>query len=142
MTILLRAWAALALAVRRLLSQWTLALATLVGLVVAIALAVSIPLYADAVYFRIFETELAKPTNDGLASPSPFAFVFAYYGSWDGELEWEEVQPLDAYLTSSAAAALRLPQTLFVRHLKTDTFRLSPKVKIWVMPIKKTHWSG
>lgn len=126
-TLVLRAWAALALAIRRLLSQWMLALATLVGLVAAIALAVSIPLYADAVYFRIFETELSNPANNGLVSPSPFAFVFAYYGSWDGEVEWEEIQPLDAYLTGSAAAALRLPQTLFVRHLKTDTFRLFPE---------------
>lgn len=127
MTLLFRIWAALDLAVRRLLSQWTLTLATLVGLVVAVALAVSIPLYADAVYFRVFETELSKPTDNSLVSPSPFAFVFAYYGSWVGEVEWEDVQPLDAYLTSSAAAVLRLPQTLFVRHLKTDTFRLFPE---------------
>ncbi len=127
MMILLRAWAAIVLAIRRLLSQWTLALATLVGLVVAVALAVSIPLYADAVYFRIFETELSKLTNKGPVSPSPFAFVFGYYGAWDGEVEWEEIQPLDAYLVSSASAALGLPQELFVRYLKTDTFRLFPE---------------
>jgi putative ABC transport system permease protein len=127
MTILLRAWAAIVLAIRRLLSQWALALATLVGLIVAVALAVSIPLYADAVYFRIFETELSKPANKGPVSPSPFAFVFGYYGAWDGEVEWEEVQPLDAYLVSSASRALGLPQELFVRHLKTDTFRLFPE---------------
>ena len=49
MNALLRTWYLLSVAARRLLAQRGLALATLLGLVAAVALTISIPLYADAV---------------------------------------------------------------------------------------------
>ena len=48
MRIVLRAWAILIVAAKRLVAQRGLALAVILGLIVAVALGVSLPLYADA----------------------------------------------------------------------------------------------
>jgi putative ABC transport system permease protein len=132
MRVLFRTWAIFVVAIKRLLSQKGLNLATLAGLVVAIALALSIPLYADAVYYRIFRQELQELTNyaDYNTSRSPFAFMFRYVGSWQGAVEWEEVQAVDEYFARSVPPTLGLPKQIFVRHVKTDTFRLFPEEDI------------
>jgi putative ABC transport system permease protein len=129
MKIVLRVWAAVVVAIRRLFSQKGLNLATLLGLVVAIGLSLSIPLYADAVYYRIFRQELNNTANSGGydTGRSPFTFMFRYIGSWKGAVEWEEVQPVDAYISKMGSVVLGLPQQLFVRYLKTDNFRLFPQ---------------
>ena len=57
------------LAFKRLLSQRGLALATTVGLVIALALTLSVPLYAGAVYDRVLREELV--TNEEDAAPTP-----------------------------------------------------------------------
>ena len=44
---------------KRLWAQRGLTLLTLIGLVTAVALVMTIPLYADAVYFRILQEELS-----------------------------------------------------------------------------------
>ena len=49
----LRIWAIIIIAIKRTLAQRGLVLATLLGLVVAIALVLSIPLYSEAVYYRV-----------------------------------------------------------------------------------------
>jgi putative ABC transport system permease protein len=132
MRILFRTWAIFVVAIKRLLSQKGLNLATLAGLVVAIALALSIPLYADAVYYRIFRQELQEVTNYAGRDTgrSPFAFMFRYIGSWRGAVEWEEVQTVDEYFARSAPPMLGLPRQIFVRHVKTDTFRIFPEEDI------------
>ena len=60
MDVLLRAWAIFVVAAKRLFSQSWLALATVLGLVTSVALTMSIPLYADAVYYRVLREELPK----------------------------------------------------------------------------------
>src|SRR5574338_127671 len=63
---------------RRLLSHLALMLAIAAGFVVAIALVVSIPVYSEAVGFRILRDELSK-TDSGGQRP-PFAFMYRYIG--------------------------------------------------------------
>ena len=106
---------------RRLLHQRGLALSMLVGLVAAVALTVSIPLYADAVSYRILNDRLYNDPDD--PSP-PFSFLFRYVGSWNGYIEWEETRDIDEYMQQLAAPTIGLPQDLLVRHFKTDRMRL------------------
>ena len=55
---------------KRIVSQPWLILATILGLVISIALMMSIPLYADAVYHRIFLQNIAdEDTPEGVDSP-------------------------------------------------------------------------
>ncbi|MBN1994859.1 MAG: ABC transporter permease [Anaerolineae bacterium] len=132
MRFLFRTWAIFVVALRRLFSQKGLNLATLLGLVVAIALALSIPLYADAVYYRIFRKELQEATTSvgQDTGRSPFAFMFRYVGSWRGPVDWAEVQPVDQYFARSVPPMLGLPEQIRVRYFKTDNFRIFPEEDI------------
>ena len=69
-------------AARRLWSTRWLALAGAVGLMVVVALTLCIPLYADAVYNRIFNNEL-RASSEGAKRP-PYSFMFRYIGGWYG----------------------------------------------------------
>lgn len=122
-----RVWGIFRVATLRLLAQRGLAIATLLGLLVAVALTMSIPLYADAVYYRIVQ-ERSTGVTDGNNEESrpPFAFMFRYLGSARGVIDWEALQPVDAYLRESAPAQLGLPHQLTVRHFKTDNFQFYP----------------
>jgi len=108
------------IAAKRIWNQRTLMGCLLAGLLAAVALSTSIPLYADAVHFRLLQEELA---GEGNTRP-PFAFLFRYIGAWHGAVEWDAYQPINAYLTEQAPAALGLPLELAVRHVRTDNFRL------------------
>lgn len=132
MKFLLQIWAIFVVAVKRLYAQKGLALSALLGLIAAISLTLSVPLYADAVYFRVLEEELAagSPTNVNMPERSPFTFMFRYVGAWKGPVSWEDVQPIDEYFTERAPSALRLPRQLLVRYFKTDNFRLFPEDQV------------
>lgn len=108
---------------RRLAHQPGLALSLFVGLVTAVALTVSIPIYADGIGYRILRDRLYHDPND--AAP-PFSFLFRYVGSWSGYLEWEALREIDAYMQTSAAPAIGLKPRNLVRHVKTDQMRLFP----------------
>ncbi|MBP6470230.1 MAG: FtsX-like permease family protein [Chloroflexi bacterium] len=109
---------------KRLWAQRSLTLMTLLGLVTAVALIMTVPLYADAVYFRILQEELSANAAQG--QRPPFAYLYDYVGSWAGPRQWEDIQAVDAYLTDRASHDLGLPQRLFVRHLETGPFKLFP----------------
>ena len=130
MRLLLRAWSILLVATKRLFSQKGLAIATLMGLIVSIALTMSIPLYADAVYFSILREELhdisAAATTGRLTDRSPFTFMFRYIGAWHGPVEAEDVRQIDDYLSGPVVPALGLPRQHYARFFKTDNFRLFP----------------
>ena len=119
--------AVFAISARRLVHQRGLALSLLLGLVTAVALTVSIPIYADAVSYRILNDRLY---NDEDNTSPPFSFLFRYVGSWNGYLEWEECQAIDQYMSDSAAPTLGLPQDILVRHFKTDRMRLFPSSEV------------
>jgi putative ABC transport system permease protein len=123
MNVLRRIRAIFVVSLKRLYAQRWLALATSLGLVVVVALAVSVPLYADATYYRVLRQELA---TGGSGGRPPFAFMFRYVGAWFGTVEWEDVRPVDAYVSARAAAVLGLPQRSLVRYVETDNFKFFP----------------
>lgn len=127
MNFLLRTFAIFLVATRRLFSQRGLALATALGLVASIALVMSVPLYTDGVYYEILKKELSQATDESVAlRRPPFAFMFRYVGSLYGLKEWDDIVPVDSYLTGEGTAALGLPHKFTVRYGKTDNFRLFP----------------
>ncbi|MGD9101082.1 MAG: ABC transporter permease [Anaerolineae bacterium] len=108
------------LAAKRLWNHRLLMLCLLVGLVSAVGVLSSIPLYADAAHHQLLQGEL---TDAGTYRP-PYAFMWRYVGAWHGEITWEDYTPADEYLTQQAAAVIGLPQTALVRHVQTANLRL------------------
>lgn len=108
---LLRIWNLITIAAKRLLAQRGLALATLLGLVIAIALVMSIPLYAEATYYRVLSEGLFsnRPRYRGQSIRPPVALLFRNIGSFTGPLQWPDIGPLDAYFTDQVFRDLRLP---------------------------------
>ncbi|MCI0396441.1 MAG: FtsX-like permease family protein [Chloroflexi bacterium] len=107
---------------RRLWNYRLLMLCLLAGLVAAVGLLASIPLYADAAHNRLLQGEL---TETGARRP-PFAFLWRYVGAWHGDVAWDSYTPLDEYLTQQAAGVIGLPLEAQVRHVSTAKLRLFP----------------
>ncbi len=120
----LRIRAIFIVAVKRLLAQPLLSLATIVGLTVAVALVLTIPIYSESVAYRIL-TERLTEGPDRINRP-PFSFMFSYIGSWNQPVNWEDIGGLDRYLREKGGEELGLPTTRIVRHLETQNFRLYP----------------
>ena len=108
---------------KRVVSQPWLVLATILGLVISIALMMSIPLYADAVYHRIFLENIANEDTPDDVIP-PFPFTFRYDGSIYGSVEWEDLLEVNEYLLERAGSEIGLPQRFVVRYFTTDPFGL------------------
>ena len=124
MTFISHLWAMGLVTVKRLLRHPSLTLATLTGLTTMVAVVMTIPLYAEAVNYNILLSELSEQTET--TKRPPFTYRYSYLGSLHGTLEWEAVQALDDYLTSTAGQRLGLPQDRVVSHFETDTYRLFP----------------
>jgi hypothetical protein len=66
MDMLFGLWSVFSLTAKRLLARKGLALASLVGVIISIILVMSIPLYSDAIYYRIFLGEVYdQPASPG-----------------------------------------------------------------------------
>lgn len=124
MHFLLRIFAILRITLKRLRTQPTITLASIGGLTVAVILMQIVPLYADAVNFRILEEQLA--TLDGNRRP-PWSYIYNYIGNWHGDIEWETIQPAHDYLRNEGSRTLGLPLDFMVRHVETPTYRLFPR---------------
>ncbi|MCY3832497.1 MAG: FtsX-like permease family protein [Chloroflexi bacterium] len=120
----LRTRAVVVVACKRLLAQPLLSLATVIGLTVAVALVLTIPIYSESVAFRVL-TERLTEGPDRINRP-PFSFLFSYIGSWNEPVNWEATLDLDQYLREKGGAELGLQTTLVLRHLETQNFRLYP----------------
>ena len=120
----LRTRAVVIVASKRLLAQPLLSLATIVGLTVAVALVLTIPIYSESVAFRVL-TERLTEGPDRINRP-PFSFLFSYIGSWNDPVNWESTLDLDQYLREKGGSEIGLDTTLIVRHLETQNFRLYP----------------
>ena len=126
MGIFLRTWAIFTVAAKRLLAQRGLALAVILGLIVAVGLAVSLPLYADAVNYRVLQEQLNQSAGSASLGRPPFAFMFMYMGSLSTPLEWVDTEPVDDYMRNRAPADLGLPRKVGVRYFATDKLSLYP----------------
>lgn len=115
-------WSTLVLAAQRLRQQRLLTLCLLAGLIAAVALLSSIPLYAEAVHNRLLQGQL---TEQGTTLP-PFAFVWRYIGAWHGDVDEAVYSPADEYLGRQAPGVVGLPLQSRVRHVQTTQLRLFP----------------
>ena len=121
----------LRITLKRFRTQPGITLASLFGLTVAVTLMEIVPLYADAVNFRILEEELSTL---GERPRPPWSYIYTYVGNWHGDVEWETIGPVDQYLSTEASNRLGLPLELMVRHVETAPFRL--------FPTDETNYSG
>ncbi|MEQ8676651.1 MAG: ABC transporter permease [Aggregatilineales bacterium] len=119
---ILRIRAVFVLATKRLLAQPLLAVATIVGLTVAVALILTIPVYSESVAFRILSERLVEQ-SDNVNRP-PFSYLISYIGSWNDPVNWEDTVDVDRYIRERAADDLGLNATEIVRHFETRNFRL------------------
>ena len=117
-------WSILVIAFKRLSTQRTLALATIVGLATAAALALGVPLYADATQFRLLRAQLVG--ERGSAVYAPLQFAFHYDGTRRDAPQWADGQPVDQFLSSASAARIGLPMSLMARRFSTDSLQLYP----------------
>ncbi|MGB0384604.1 MAG: ABC transporter permease [Ardenticatenaceae bacterium] len=109
---------------KRLWSQRGLTVATAVGLITAVALIMTVPLYADAVYYRVLQSELSESTER--SNRPPFAYMYNYIGAWHGSVQWEDVEAVSEYLSGAGHRRLGLDRQLMVRHFETDKYKLFP----------------
>jgi putative ABC transport system permease protein len=136
----------LSLAARRLWNQRLLMLCLLLGLVAAVGLLSSIPLYADAAQNKLLQGELSASdaaAGEAVASARPpFSFLWRYIGAWHGNVTWEEYWPVDTYLSEQAPAIIDLPMETLVRHVATDKMRLFPSEEAGFVPDEPLLWTS
>jgi putative ABC transport system permease protein len=121
---LLNLWGLIKVAGQRQRSYLGLVLALAAGFIVAVALVVSIPLYADAVGYRILRAEL-QPDAEGTTRP-PFALMFSRSAANNNRIPIDQYEKADRYFVEAAPRDLRLPVDVMVRYATTDKMRLYP----------------
>jgi putative ABC transport system permease protein len=130
LSIILQTWATIGVAFKRLLTQRFLSIAAIVGLTVASGFILSIPLYADATYFRLFREELFSGNVTKLANHpvdyAPMAFTFDLNVAGKKSPQWGDVINVDEYLTGKALKAIQFPIEQTVRRFRTDGYYLYP----------------
>jgi putative ABC transport system permease protein len=122
----------LVIVAKRIVSHPGLMLAEILGLAVALALMVSIPMYADAVYYRLFLEDLftaeAGRSDKDSTGRSPFTFIFNYNGSTYGSKDWDALVPVDTYLSEQAVSTLSLARDRARTRGDTGELSASPRV--------------
>jgi hypothetical protein len=106
MRILNRFWAIFIIAIKRILSQPWMALATVLGMVFAISLTMSVPLYASSVYNRIFLQSVGISNTEGEEGFPPFTFLFTYDSNILGNLNWEDVSKVNEFFQTRTESLL------------------------------------
>jgi putative ABC transport system permease protein len=109
---------------QRLWSHLALMLAIAAGFTVAIALVVSIPVYAEAVGYRILRDELSR--DEAGARRPPFAFMYRYLGSQTGVIGVNDYAGLNAYLNDEIERLLTLPVQQRVHYVASDKLPMVP----------------
>lgn len=147
---LIRVLSLVPLAARRMWSQRLLMLCLLLGLVAAVGLLSSIPLYADAAHNSLLQGELgtAGAAGDDAAAGEtvpahpPFSFLWSYIGAWNGNITWDKYAPVNTYLAEQAPALVGLPLGLQVRHVATEKMRLFPGQDAAFVPDEPLLWAS
>ncbi|MEM8859686.1 MAG: ABC transporter permease [Chloroflexota bacterium] len=109
---------------KRLLARPLMSCAIIFGLSISVALMMSVPLYADAVNFRLLEERLSAQTERN--NRPPFAYLYNYVGAWNGPVEQIDVEEITEYLMGTASSQLGLVNQESVTHYETGDFRLFP----------------
>ncbi len=96
MKIINRILSLLQIVIKRMTTQPGLVAAKVLGLFVGMMMMLSIPLYADAVNFRIFsKATIEAPEYPGFP---PFSILTHYVGAWKGAVDYEDIAEIDEYL--------------------------------------------
>ena len=111
-------------AFKRLIAQPLLTVSVMLGLTVAVALVMTVPLYAEAVSYRILIERLEAADEE--TSRPPFAYMFYFVGAWADPVELSVADEVDTYLRGAGSAQLGLPTEQYVRHYETKRHRLYP----------------
>lgn len=115
------------IAAKRLWNNKGLTACSIVGLITAVALISSVPLYSETANFKVLKEQLRTEQGEtAVRARPPFAFMYRYIGAWHGPVEIEDFDPVDEYITGSVPGLIGLPQETSVRHVKTDNFSLFP----------------
>src|SRR5687768_693691 len=126
----LQVWATARIAFKRLSTQRFLSLASMAGLMIASGFILSVPLYADATYFRLLREELlAGRELDLIQKPvdyAPLSFVFEQKAAGRNSPQWQNVEEVDGYLTGAALRTIDLPTLQLVRRFRTDGYFMFP----------------
>src|SRR5512142_677307 len=126
----LRIWATAGIALKRLLTQRLLSLASIAGLMIASGFILSVPLYADATYFRLLREEILAGNELALtqkpADYAPLAFVFELNAPGRDSPQWKKAADVDNYLSSQAPRTVDLPILQVIRRFHTDSYHLFP----------------
>jgi putative ABC transport system permease protein len=96
-------------ALERLWQHRVLVFWALVGLAAATTLALSLPLYVDAVNANLLSSRLESP---------PYAFRYRYLGAWKGNITHDDVISASAAIESGFTQTIGLPVELQVRYVK------------------------
>ena len=123
-------WATAGIAFKRLLTQRFLSLASIAGLMIASGFILSVPLYADATYFRLLREELLAGHEADLTQKpvdyAPLAFVFEQKAAGKNSPQWKNVVQVDEYLSSGALRTIDRPILQLVRRFRTDGYNMYP----------------
>jgi putative ABC transport system permease protein len=123
-------WTTTRFAYKRLLTERLLSIAAVAGLMVAVGFIFAVPLYADAIYFRLFREELfagklVELENRPVAY-APLAFTYEFKAAGRNSPQWEDVTRVDNYLAGEGGAAIGLPLVQRTRLFHTDSLGLYP----------------
>ena len=94
-----------------------MALAGALGFVAAVALAFTLPVYADSVYQRILNRRVGPDAQNWGIPPFAFTFRFNTWGDYDAA---------DLFIDQRVPQLIGLPRETKVRYFQTKTFRLYP----------------
>jgi putative ABC transport system permease protein len=126
----LQFWATAGIAFKRLLTQRFLSLASIAGLMIASGFILSVPLYADATYFRLLREELLVGRELDLTQKpvdyAPLSFVFELKAAGRNSPQWKNVVEVDNYLSGPALRTIDLPILQLVRRFRTDGYFMYP----------------
>ncbi len=126
----LQTWATAAIAFKRLLTQPFLSLASVAGLLIASGFILSVPMYADATYFRLLREELLAGREADLAqkpaSYAPLSFIFELKAAGRGSPQWKNVVEVDNYLSGTALQEMNIPILQMTRRFRTDGYFMFP----------------
>ncbi len=97
---------------------------------VASGFILSIPLYADATYFRLFREELFAGNEAKLANHpvdyAPMAFTFDLNVAGRKSPQWADAVKVDHYLSTNALRTIQFPIEQTVRRFRTDGYYMYP----------------
>jgi putative ABC transport system permease protein len=120
---------------RRVMSHPGLVLADFFSMLVVFSLVISIPIYSDAVYHRMFSENLFDLVSNvdtaiyqapQVSNRPAFPLLLrVYYGDWDLK-SWQELEPADVYIETGIGLDLALPVRWASQFIASGRFDVYP----------------